>query len=310
MSALSEQETGWISALTARLRLIQSDTVQLESEKRSEFLQEEIERSFKDVPAANRKRLLEALLVRFPVAGNVVGSNNVAPVAAPTLGVPVAESPEQILERLLAELPKLTEEQRSAFSRKLAAAGLLPAVREVVAVEISETTQRALGLQANQPLSVERLAQLATVLLDGVSRLDQTALKTLEVLSPRSSLLKRGDSIRRSALRFLVGEIETLETQSRELSALVGALLAATLGGGRVFGQQYVERFSPVAIEDVVMAEGGGGMFGPSKKERCWDRYADLSRDFATADLVDRKVKECLATVIQRTVEKGATGGR
>jgi len=148
------------------------------------------------------------------------------------------------------------------------------------------------------------------MLLDVVSRLDQTALKTLEVLSPRSPLLKRSESIRRGSLRFLAGELDTLEPQSRELSALVGAMLAATLGGGRVFGQQYVERFSPAAIEDVVVAEGGGGMFGPSRKERCWDRYADLSRDFATADLVDRKVKECLAAVVQRTIEKGAGGGR
>ena len=132
----------------------------------------------------------------------------------------------------------------------------------------------------------------------------------MEVLSPRSPLLKRSESVRRSAARFLVGELDTLETQSREVSALVGALLAATLGGGRAFGQQYVERFSPAAIEDVVTAEGGGGMFGRSKKERCWDRYADLARDFATPDLVDRKIKECLAAVVQRTVEKGGTGGR
>ena len=311
MLALSEQENGWINEVAARLRLIQTDTAQLSSEKRSEFLQEEVERSFKDVPPSNRQRLLGVLLARFPVAGKVVGLAPApsAPVPA-TVAAPVAESPAQTLERLLAALPKLTEAQRAAVSTKLASAGLLPAVREVAAVEISETTQRALGLQANQPLSVERLAQLTAVLLDGVSKLDQTALKTLEVLSPRSPLLKRGESSRRSSLRFLLGEIDSLDAQSRELSALVGALLAATLGGGRVFGQQYVERFSPAAIEDVVMAEGGGGMFGPSKKERCWDRYGDLSRDFATADLVDRKVKECLAAVVQRTVEKGATAGR
>jgi hypothetical protein len=102
--------------------------------------------------------------------------------------------------------------------------------------------------------------------------------------------------------------VNSIDPQAREVAALLGALLAATLGGGRGFGQQYVERFSPSAIEDVVTAEGGGGMFGRSKKERCWDRYADLARDFATPDLVDRKLKECLAAVVQRTVEKTASG--
>lgn len=309
MTALSEQEHDWINAVANRLRLIQSDTAKLDHAKRAEFLQEEVQRSFKDVPAANQQRLLEALLVRFPVGGQVAGVAAAAPVPVTAPPQPEVESPEASLARLVAAAPALSPEQRAAFIRKLIEAGLAPAVREVGAVEIPEQIQQALGLPAKQPLAVERLAQLAATLLDTVSRLDQTALKSLEVLSPRSSLLKRTESIRRSSLRFLAGELETLETPTRDLSALVGALLAAALGGGRVFGQQYVERFSPAAIQDVVLAEGGG-LFGPSKKERCWDRYVDLARDFATADLVDRKVKECLAAVVQRTAEKGAAGAR
>jgi hypothetical protein len=249
------------------------------------------------------------LLVRFPVAGQILGNHS--PGAPATASPPVpAESLDQAFERFLAAVPGFSAERRAAIAGKLAEAGLLPAARSSGSAELSEETQRALGLPGGTPPSVERLGQLAAVLLDGVSRLDQTALKTLEVLSPRSSLLKRNESIRRSAQRYLVGELETLETPSRDVSALVGALLAATLGGGRVFGQQYIERFSPSAIEDVVTAEGGGGMFGRSKKERCWDRYVDLARDFATSDLVDRKIKESLAAVVQRTVEKGGTGAR
>lgn len=308
MTALTEQESGWINEVATRLRLIQADTSQLESVKRSEYLQEEVERSFKDVSPANRHRLLEALLVRFPVAGQVLGATHSVPAAAPVAPAPV-ETPEATLNRLLAALPELSKEARANLAKKLVGAGLVPAGSGTTStLEISEESQRALGLAAGQPLVMERLAQLAALLLDVVSRLDQTALKTMEVLSPRSSLLKRNESVRRGAVRFLSGEIETLEPQARDMSALLGALLAATLGGGRVFGQQYVERFSPIAIEDVVTAEGGGGMFGPNKKERCWDRYADLARDFATPDLVERKIKECLAAVVQRTVEKGATG--
>lgn len=307
MTALTEQETGWINEVAGRLRLIQVDTMQLDAAKRSEFLQEEVERSFKEVAPANRHRLLEALLARFPVAGL---SAQPALPALPSAPAPTAAplTPATLLDKLLEALPTLPENERAELTKKLAAARLLPAPAGGAAVTFSEETLRALGLTVGQSADPERLAQLAVLLLDALSRLDQTGLRAAEVLSPRSSLLKRNESVRRAAGRFLAGEPESVELSLREVAGLLGALLAAALGGGRVFGQQYLERFAPTAIEDVVTAEGGGGMFGPSKKERCWDRYVDLARDFATPDLVDRRIKECLASVAQRTLEKGNLG--
>lgn len=309
MTALTEQETGWINDVAGRLRLIQTDTAQLDAAKRSELLQEQVDRSFKDVAPASRSRLLEALLARFPVAGNV--AHPVSSALSPAAPVPavVPLSPAALLDKLLAALPALPEDERGELAKKIAAAGLVstPTTGGVPLV-LSEETQRALGLAPGQSASPDRLAQLLVVLLDALSRLDQTSMKTAEVLSPRSSLLKRNESVRRAAGRFLAGETDSVETPLREVSGLLGALLAAALGGGRIFGQQYLERFSPSAIEDVVTAEGGGGMFGPNKKERCWDRYVDLARDFATPDLVDRRIKECLALVAQRTLEKSNLG--
>jgi hypothetical protein len=209
------------------------------------------------------------------------------------------------LNRFLAAWPTLDEAERESAAKKISEAGLLPSGAGIVDAHVSEEYLRALGLTADQPLNLDRLVQLTAQLLDTLSRLDQTGLRTMEALAPRSSVLKRSESIRRSASRLLTGERENIDSQMRDVAGLMGALLAAVLGGGRVFGQQYVERFSPSAIEDVVRAEGGGRMFGPSMKERCWDRYVDLARDYATSDLVDRKIRECLASVVQRTIEKG-----
>ena len=72
------------------------------------------------------------------------------------------------------------------------------------------------------------------------------------------------------------------------------------LAAGKDFGRDYLSRFSPAAIEDVVAGEGGK-LFGPNKKERCWDKYTDLANDFATPDLIDRRIKDCLAAFIERT---------
>jgi hypothetical protein len=198
---------------------------------------------------------------------------------------------------------------RSELIQRLLAADLIREQRSPASLELSEESNRALGLLAGQQPRPERIVQMTLVLLDIFARLDQTALKTMEALSPRSSLLKRNESVRKAVARYLTGEAEVVEPQMREAFGLVAGLLVAPLSGGRAFGQPYVERFSPAAIEDVVTAEGGGGMFA-NKKERCWTRYCDLARDFATADLVDRKIKECLASVVQKTVEKSNVGGR
>src|SRR2546423_11511651 len=72
VTVLTEQESDWVSELANRLRLIQADAVSSTPEKRREFLQEEVARHFKPVPPANRKRFLEALLARFPIAGQVM----------------------------------------------------------------------------------------------------------------------------------------------------------------------------------------------------------------------------------------------
>ncbi|MBE0542003.1 MAG: hypothetical protein IH623_11495 [Verrucomicrobia bacterium] len=306
-TTLTDQDHRWLNEVAGRLRLIQADTSQVGAGERGEFLQEEIERSLKSVPSANRKPYLEALLARFPVAGMVVRSVSAAPTA--TVPVRIAESPEETLERFLKSVAELSEPQRAAAIRRLVEAQLVPQPQSAPVVEISEEMQRVLGLPPGQPPRLDRLAQFAALLLEVLYRLDKTALKTVEVMAPRSSLLKRSESFREATARFLTGETESLEPQLRVMSGLLGALLTAMLSGGRDFGRQHVERFSPSAIEDVVTGEGSSGIFGRSKKERCWDKYSDLARDYATSDLVDRRIKDCFAAVVQRTFEKSGLSG-
>jgi hypothetical protein len=54
------------------------------------------------------------------------------------------------------------------------------------------------------------------------------------------------------------------------------------------------------------MGEGGGSLFGKNKKERCWDKYVRLAKDYETPDLVDRRIRDCLA----KFVEEKVLGGR
>jgi len=311
MTALTDQEGLWIDELAGRLRLIQADAATAAPAQRREFLNETLARSLQGVPSADRQRFLEALLARFPVAGQVVqGAPSPAPAPAPA-PPPPSETFEQLLERLLRAASELPAEQRAETVQRLAQAGLAPVKVETAAatLEVPADLRQALGLpEGRQPL-LPNLALLCALLIEAVQRLDQTALGTLRELAPKSSLLKRPQAFRQAAAQFLAGETESAEPQVRAMSALLGALLAAMLGGGRDFGRQYVERLSPSAIEDVVMGEGGGSAipgFGKSKKEKCWDKYVLLAKELETADLVNRRIRDCLAAF----VEKNVLGGR
>jgi len=309
VTTLTEQESAWIQDTARRLRLVQAEGVTRPAEQRREFLQEQISRSLQDIPAANRRRYLQALLARFPVNGQVASNGPSAPAASPaTTAESAHQTPDDLLEKLLAALPGLSEERRAAFSKKIGEAGLTWVDRDALVLEVADEFRQALGLPADQQPKLTRLVQLAVLLVEFFCRLDQTALKTLGELAPRSPLLARTHDLRQAIAGFLTGTTESVEPQIRTMSALLGGFLASMLGGGRDFGRQYLERFSPTAIEDVIKGEGKVKWWvpgSPTEKELCWEKYKDLAKDFGTADLIDRKIRDCLAAFVEKKVVSG-----
>jgi hypothetical protein len=303
--ALTEQESSWVNELAGRLRLIQADAASSSPDQRREYLQEEIARQLKGVPPAERKHRLEGLMARFPVAGKIGMALPAAPApaAAPNKS---PETPEQILQRFIAAASALPEAQRTDLSKKLYEAGFTWVDQEALVMEVSDELRQKLNLQPNQQPRLSHVVQLVLYLVDVFDRLDQTALSVMREMAPKSQVLKRQPGFRNSAVRFLTGEQEgeQIEAHVRAVSALLGALLAATLSGGREFGKRFIERLSPNSIEDVIVGEGGK-LWGPNKKERCWDRYKDLAGDYATPDLIDRRVKDGFAAVVERTLSTG-----
>lgn len=300
MSALTEQESNWISGLCSRLHLIQSDIASFPPEKRREYLNEEISRGLKEVPVSSRKRYLEALLLRFPVAGQTVRQPTSAPVPAST--APPPETFEQVFEKFLAGVQALSKDERDRVALRLNEAGVVFTVREAGGLEVPPETAAAFGLPPDEQPRPEAVVKLCLLLLETLQRMDQAALATLRELAPRSALLKRREDLRAAAGQFLARKDEALEPQLRMVSSLIGALLAAMLGGGKDFGRDFVGRLSPSAIEDVIAGEGGGSIFGRNKKERCWDKYSLLAKDYETAEIVDRRIRDCLAAFIERKV--------
>lgn len=302
MTALTEQEIGWINEVAGRLRLIQADATATTPENRHEYLREEVARNLKAVSPSNRKRMLEALLTRFPVATRTPEAAS-APASK-------AETPEALAAQFVAMALAASVEKREEIKKLLKEAGLAGAESAGQPVEAPEEVRKALRLPAGQELHFARLARLVLILLDMVQRLDDRALDTMRDLSPRHPLLRRPQDFRQAVAQFLGGDDASLETQVRMVSSLLGALMVALQGGGKEFGHQYLERFSPSAILEVVESEK---LFGwlpgqPSKKDCCWDKYDDLSKMFATADLVDRQIKECQVAFIKKRGLAGQQG--
>lgn len=301
-TVLTEEELGLINDCAARLRVIQGDAAALAAEKRREYLHEEVHRSFKPLTPGRRKLCLEGLLARFPVAGQVAGKI-AAPAPAPA---PAPETAEKLLERLLAGAGQLSPEQREAFAQRLADAGLACVDRGASELPVPKDLQARLGLPADRQPRLERVAQVAALLVQALHELDRTAMIALKELYPRSPVVSRAQDFRQVTAQYLVGDSQEIEPHLRATTALLGGMLAAMLGGGRDFGRQFVEKFSPDAIEEVIVSEGSKGFMGPSKKERCWDKYRSLSKDIATPELVDRWLKDCLG----RYADSGARSVR
>jgi PAS domain-containing protein len=305
MTALTEQESKWVDDLAGRLRLIQAGAATAPVEKRREYLQEEVARQFATVPPGNRKRFLTALVARFPVGGRVPAAA-VAPVAPPA-PKPAPETPEQILDRLLAASKNVPEERRAKLAQMLAEQGLVWLDRDSLVLEVSEEARKKLGLPEGQQLRLTRLVELALVLTDTLAKLDQRALATLRELSPKSPLFQQPHLFRTAAAQYLTSDSETLDPHVQAITKLLGAFLAAALAGGKEFGKQHWGQFSPGAIEDVVRLEGGKGtFFGPNLKERCWDRYAELAALYAAPEVMDRQIKDCQARFIDKIFAKAA----
>lgn len=307
VTILTEKESSWIGELASRLRLIQADAASAPANRLEELLQEEVARHLKDVPSANRQRFINALLERFPVGGNVAQSAINAPAPSTPPPKPAPESIEETFERFLSGAEKISVEKRNAFTQELKKAGFKVSESSGASVEVSDELCQKLGLTAGQPLPLNRLVELAVFLIDALTMVDKNALKTMDKLASKSRLLKRSEDLRTAALRFLAGEKESMEPQWKEMRELLGGLFAAMQGAGKDFGRQYLERFSPSAIEDVVQGEARfGWMPGQSsKKECCWDKYKKLAEEYATADLIDRRIRDCLGAFADKTAAPG-----
>jgi len=302
-TALTEQEFAWVQDCARHLRLVQADAASAAPEARRELLRDEVAGRLKNLPSASRERLFESLIAQFPVAGHVPGLGPTVPAVAaapaPAAAPPAPESPEDLLKRFVGTAKGLSAEERAEWTNQLAQAGLVKREAARASTRVPAEWLPMFGLEEGQQPDAERLVALAAMLAELVQRLDQASRKALTEFLPRGAALDRGADLTAVFAQYLKGELETVEPQVRALSALLGALFAGMLAGGRGYGKEFLRLCAPAAVEDTIKLEGGGSLFGKSFEARCWEKYKDLAKGFETPDLIDRQIRDCVGAVIK-----------
>ncbi len=287
MASHLNEEALWATALAGRLRLVQANCVEQPPETREEFLAEEIERALKEVPPSKRKACLEALGDQFP-AWQCAPLPDVTNTAKPEI---VEDTPERRFESFLQAIPQLTPEQKKAFAQKLVQSGLAVSTSSGGPLETPVELQKLLNVPSS--LEGDRAVKLLNELAQFVFTLDPLVWNSWKQMAPRSSVRKESDAKVLSG-KYLSSDGEISSQQIKQLldqtrKLLVGLLMAMG-GAGRKYAETYLERFSPETIRS--QAELMKGWAAVEKK--CWDRYAELHREFATEQVIEKEIQEAV----------------
>ncbi len=302
-SQLSE-ETLWAVALAARLRTLQANFADDDPATRQSFLVEEIERSLKGCVPEKRRAMLDALAVRFPsmqMSGPAPDAKAKAPAAPPP---PL--TPEELLQRLLESVPKLSGAQRSEFTDKLAAAGLLQVVVTEkgggTGLEIPPELQKRLNLPAGQSLHAERSGKALAMLLDMVLTMDQLVWTLWKQLAPKSMVRREADLAKLSG-EYLAGstEVSTAQvTQTLERTRkMVAGLLGAVGRAGGAYARERARLFDPNAIRADAGAEK---KWNESLEFACWRKYEQLSKEYGAEPVIEKNIQEAVAKAAENLI--------
>lgn len=294
-SHLSE-EALWASAVAARLRVLQANFADDDPKMRQDFLVQELEQSLKGCVPEKRKARLEALAQRFP-SGPASG-----PVRAPSGPEPAAETPDELLARVLDLLPGLSPEQQAQFVQQLQQAGLVPDHPAAGAFELAPELQKRLGLDGSQALSAERGAKALSMVLDMVLTLDQLAWTLWKQVASKSMVRKEGDFAKLSG-EYLTGSsevstaqlLQTLERTRRLTAGLLGAVGRA----GGVFAKERARLFDPNAIAAVAQSEK---KWNESIEFACWRKYVQLCKEYGAEGAIEKAIQEAMARAAENLI--------
>jgi hypothetical protein len=301
-SQLSE-EALWAVALAARLRVLQANFADDDAATRQSFLVEEIERALKGCVPDTRRVLLDALAVRFPSFES--GGSLPDPKAKAPAAPPAPLTPEELLQRLLDAIPKMSGLQRSEMTEKFANAGVLQVVvseKSGGGFETPPELQKRLALAAGQSVNADRAGKTLAMLLDMVLTMDQLVWTLWKQIAPKSMVRREADLAKLSG-EYLIGSNEVSSAQVQQTVEKTRKMIAGLLGAvGRAGGSYARERarlFDPSAIEADSRSEK---KWNESVEFACWRKYVQLSKEYGAEPVIEKGIQEAVAKAAENLI--------
>jgi len=288
------------------LRIVQKDFGDEDERRRTEYLCEELDKRLKEIPDGEREPFLKELLVQFlasPPEGHIL-ADPVCPSA--TVAPSLSEDPIYLVETLVARLRSAAPEQKEAVLRcfRDAAAELFQA--DGTSSESIKNLKSALHLSDSMDLRQERLANLASLLMEFVVKLERWTAAVWAELPSRSTVRppKRLEEITRQFLSEDQRDAEDLTKELQSLQQFVTVIMGAGLKAGDEVARRHFYRFSPPAIQASVEMEPGGWLRAlVSKEVLYWRKYCELAEELG-AEYVDWELASAMAEYIETFLKK------
>ena len=209
------------------------------------------------------------------------------------------EAPSEVaplVARMIELLPELSENERDAAADQLADAGYVPHDSGGLRPEAMTGLCAALGLKNGEGFDANRLAELAVLMAEFTSAVQQLTWATWKTIAPGASL-RRTAPVQKTLARFVSGQADgSREAVAADLNALrhlIASIISAVSDVGHQFAASHLARFLPAEIESAVDAEGGGGIFR-NKAALCWKKYAELSETLEPA-AIESEIRRVIA---------------
>jgi hypothetical protein len=273
----------WADSLAKRLKYLQANLPDATPEARQVQIEQELSRALRELPIEKRASHLYALTQAFP-DWDTAAAIALAPAAAARL------SPEEITRAFLQIAPQLSGEQRTQVKKELAAHGLVLATDQPLEGEGLAAIRAKLKLDADDPIAAARLTQLFALYAEAMLALDQLAWNVWRNAAPKSPIRRetpQGD-LRTVTRRTLAGgpdSADTLLHVQKQLDAsrqLIAGLLAGIGPAGKNFARRWQQRYSPEAVREAVLADGGG-----KGDAQLWKKHSELAAEITEALIED-----------------------
>lgn len=293
-----------VNRLAGRLRLLQADFADDNTEIREQFLADEIERALADIMPEDKGIFFQELQALFPTWDRVV---DISPGATESASrsksdMKELEDPSFLVSRLIELAPRLNDMERDALIDRLRTVGLAPPAKGPWPESSTVTARARLNIPDKTNLDPARLLDLFTLLTEFCLSLDQLVWKTWRLVSPNSTFRRTGE-LNSTLGRYVSGSEEVPRGQVshdlEKLRSLIAALIASISHAGQPFAQHYCRKYAPAEVEAYARPEK---KFMETLEVACWRKYCELAEALEESS-IEREIMQSIANYAESLIK-------